>query len=122
MIKQEKEFRNEDYLLSFLTASKMFGTEKPEFSCFCTGFYAGLLTAADIFRIKLPLPEDVAVDEAAAAVISALAVIMEDFNEKIGEMERVNRFIDSLFGPKISKEAKEEIYQMALKITEKKAN
>jgi len=120
MTKQEKEFRNEDYLLSFLTASKMFGAEKPEFSCFCTGFYAGLLIAADIFRIKLPLPEDVAIDE--AAVISALSVIMEDFNEKIGEMERVNRFIDSLFGPKINKEAKEEIYQMALKITEKKAN
>jgi len=120
MIKQEKEFRNEDYLLSFLVASKMFGAEKPEFSCFCTGFYAGLLTAADIFRIRLPLPEDIAVDE--AAVISALSVIMEDFDKKIGEIERGNRLVDTMFGQKSSKETKEKIYQLASEITERKAN
>ncbi len=72
----------------------MFGAERPEFNCFCTGFYAGLLTAADIFRIKLPMPEDIAIDE--AAVISALSVIMEDFNRKIGEIERGNRLVDTI--------------------------
>jgi len=120
MTKQEKEFRNEDYLLSFPVASKMFGAEKPEFNCFCTGFYAGLLTAADIFRIRLPMPEDIDIDE--VAVISALSVIMEDFDRKIGEIERGNRLIDTMFGKKTSMEAKEKIYQLASEITERKTN
>jgi len=120
MTKQERKFRNEDYLLSFLVASKMFGAEKPEFNCFCTGFYAGLLTVADIFRIRLPMPEDIDIDE--VAVISALSVIMEDFDKKIGEIERGNRLIDTMLGKELNKEAKEKIYQLALEITERKAN
>jgi len=118
-MKPEKKFKTEDYLMNYLIASKMFGAEKPEFGSFCTGFYAGLLAAINILRVKLS-QEDTFVN--GKSIAAALSVIMEDFRDKITEIEEVNRLADMAFGKKMSKAAREAIYQYAVEITEGKKN